>query len=43
MVREDSVAKLQAAGVIGVMDKTDYLAHEPEQPRIFELWEGREG
>lgn len=30
-------------GSIGVLDKTDYMAHEPEQPRIFELWRDKAG
>ena len=29
---------VRAAATIGVLEKTDYMAHEPEQPRIFELW-----
>jgi uncharacterized cupin superfamily protein len=34
---------VRAAGVIGVLEKTHYMAGEPEQPRIFELWDQREG
>ncbi len=32
---------VRAAGGIGVMEKTPYMAHEPAQPKIFELWAQR--
>ncbi len=34
---------VRSLGAIGVFDKTDYMAHEPTQPKIFELWKEREG
>ncbi len=34
---------VRSLSAIGVLDKTDYMAHEPEQPAIFELWTQQNG
>lgn len=32
---------VRAAGAIGFLEKADYMAGEPEAPRIFDLWRER--